>query len=240
MAGSDAGSILPFNAGVVTGLVSEANLVHKAAWRLKLPVIPLVLPVGGNGQRAYQAGLRLAKEGCTGLVSFGLAGGLDAMIAPGRIVLADKVIGPGGKSYATDTEWAMKVQAAMETPPENGPVVGSDFALTDPKQKTALQKSTGAIAVDMESHGVAQAAEDLGLPLLVIRAVGDPAGRAVPEIALEGLGADGKTHAWPVIVALAKQPTALPALINVARDSAAGMRALGRLDPGVFRAVLAA
>lgn len=230
----------PQAAGFVTGLVSEANLIHKAARSLKLPAAPLVLPAGGNGHRAYQAAIRLAQEGCTGLVSFGLAGGLDAMIAPGGIVLADKVIVPGGKSYPTDERWAMAVQAAMDVPPENGPVVGSDFALTDPKQKMALQKSTGAIAVDMESHGVAQAADELGLPLLVVRAVGDPAARAVPEIALEGFGNDGRTHAWPIIVALAKHPLALPALIRVARDSAAGMRALSRLDAGVFRALFAA
>ena len=205
---------------------------------MKLAAPALVLPVGGNGHRAYQAAIRLAQEGCTGLVSFGLAGGLDPMIAPGGIVLADRVIGPGGKSYATDDRWALAVQAAMDLPAENGPVVGSDFALTDPKQKTALQKSTGAIAVDMESHGVAQAASELGLPLLVVRAVGDPAARAVPEIALEGLGEDGKTHAWPIIAALFKRPADLPGLIAVARDSAAGMRALSRLDSGVFRAVL--
>jgi adenosylhomocysteine nucleosidase len=83
--------------------------------------------------------------------------------------------------------------------------------------------------VDMESHVVAAVAAAAGLPFLVIRAIADPAGRALPAAALAGLSPDGGTRPWTVLLALARSPGQLIALIRLAGDSAAGIAALGRV-----------
>jgi adenosylhomocysteine nucleosidase len=82
--------------------------------------------------------------------------------------------------------------------------------------------------VDMESHAVATVAVAAALPFLVIRAIADPAGRALPPAALAGLSPTGEARPWAVLAALARRPGQLIALIRLIGDSAAGFAALGR------------
>jgi nucleoside phosphorylase len=110
-----------------------------------------------------------------------------------------------------------------------GRIAGSDSAVATPDAKRRLSVLTGAIAVDMESHGVAAAAQAAGVPFLVLRAVADPAERPVPPLAMAGLGADGRLRPWPVLAALARRPGTVPALLRLAGDTRRGLFALRRV-----------
>ncbi|MEX0759575.1 MAG: hypothetical protein WD100_08355, partial [Tistlia sp.] len=66
-----------------------------------------------------------------------------------------------------------------------------------------------------------------GLPFLVLRAVADPAGLALPPAALDALDERGRSRGWAVAGRLLAAPRQLPALLALARAAAAAERALG-------------
>lgn len=209
--------------GIVVGMKAEARLVARIA------------PAGsvrcGDALRSARA---LLDAGAAGLVSFGLAGGLDPTLAPGTLVLADTVVLPDGTRIGTDPAWRARVAARLDRTlvPVLGAIVGSDQPVSAPDAKARLRGT----AVDMESHHVAAAARAAGRPLLVIRAIADPANRAIPEAALRGLGPDGGMRPLSVLAHLIRAPGQIPALLLLSRDARAGLltlrRVIGRLGAG--------
>lgn len=209
--------------GVITGLAAEAKCLHA--------ISPVPFCSGGSTERAEGGARKLAGEGVDGLVSFGIAGGLDPSLLPGSLVLAEAVAIPGGARIATDETWRMRFQKACEGKLSLtvGVIAGADRALTCVAEKRALSESTGALAVDMESHVVAKVAARTGLPFLALRAVADPADRNIPRAALSGLCEDGRIQALPVLMQLFQRPWELPGLLRLAIDAGKAMAALRRV-----------
>lgn len=194
---------------------------------------PLIGVAGGDAERAESLAREFADAGVSGLVSFGIAGGLDPILGPGTLVLSDAVLLPEGETVAADLRWRATLAASVTA--VGGLLYGSDRAISDVRYKARLFEDTSAVAVDMESRGVACAARAVGLPYLVLRAIADPADRAIPRAALAGLGPQGETKPFAVLVELLKRPTELPALLRVARDSKAALRALAAAAPAILR-----
>ncbi len=210
--------------GIVTGLAAEARCLHKAAGGDALTVVCS----GGDAARALSAARTLIANGADSLLSFGLAGGLDPTLAPGTAVIADAVIDPGGARLEVDADWRDALLALFPwEPPLRATIAGRDQAVASIAAKRALRAESGAVAVDMESHAVAGAAAEAGLPFAAIRAVADPADRAVPRAALAGLGPEGETRPWAVLGEIVLRPWELPALIAIAGDA---RRALAKLE----------
>ena len=214
--------------GVVTGLVAEARLFRRLAGSAdgNSPLIACVGP--GRGRQGAED---LLLRGADALVSFGLAGGLDPWLKPGDLVCPDRVLAGDGTSLATDTLWRDRILAearmsGLDT--ADGALLGSDHPVTDPEEKHRIAHESGAVAVDMESHCVAAVAAERDVPFVVLRAIADTAERALPPAALKGLDAEGRVRRAPVIWALCRSPGQLPEMIGLARDSRAGMAALGR------------
>ena len=71
------------------------------------------------------------------------------------------------------------------------------------------------LQLDPQGHVVSA-----GPTLRRVCAMADPAGRAIPAFALEGLAEDGRTRALPVLLGLMRRPRALPATTpaSTARD----------------------
>ena len=65
--------------GIVTGLASEAACLGK---------VQFCRVAGADAVRAGLAARALIAEGCLGLLSFGLAGGLDPNLEPGAVIVA--------------------------------------------------------------------------------------------------------------------------------------------------------
>ncbi len=207
---------------MVTGLKSEAACLQAEG----LALVGLVCAAASAG-RARQAGLALADRGADALLSFGIGGGLDPALAPGDLVIADRVIGPNGQRFDTDEAWRRRLRW-LDTPLGVASIAGSDRLVASAAAKRALHAATGAALVDMESHGVAAAAAARDLPFLAVRAVADPAGRAVPWCARAGVTPDGRTRPLMVLGRLCWHPWELPALIGLARDAARALAALRR------------
>jgi hopanoid-associated phosphorylase len=169
-------------------------------------------------------------RGCAGIISFGTAGGLAPDLAPGAVIIADAVEGPLGR-FATDPRWSERLAAALAATPlgarlYRGLMAGVTAPLTGADDKAVLHRSSGALAVDMESHIAGAIAAAHGIPFAVCRAIVDPAWRTLPSAATAGLRDDGSTAIAPILRELLKQPSQLGALLRVAADASAARKAL--------------
>jgi hopanoid-associated phosphorylase len=169
-------------------------------------------------------------RGCSGIVSFGTAGGLAPELKPGALIIADEVCGPFG-SLKTDAAWSLRLFGAFAGTPvarvvRRGTMAGVAAPVTSEADKRALHTSTGALAVDMESHVAGAIAAARGLPFAVCRAVVDPAWRTLPPAATAGLRDDGTTAIGPIIRELMRQPSQLGALLRLAADARAARATL--------------
>jgi hopanoid-associated phosphorylase len=170
-----------------------------------------------------------------GLVSFGLAGGLDPGLAPGAVVLAEWV-GITAHRWHTDDRWRQRLLEACDGAILAG-VAGSDTPVATRLARQQLRSSTGASIVDMESHIVADMAGRMGLPFVVIRAVADGAGSDLPPAALIPLHPDGRPDLPRILADLARSPSQLPGLVRLAGASRRAFASLGSvcrdLGPGL-------
>ena len=217
--------------GIVTGLLIEARSISRAARRHPNNNAPLVFATAGDASRAYASACDMVAQGAQGLVSFGMAGGLDPALRPGDIVVADSVQDPDGTT-PTHTDWRIGVTAALSA--KTGAVYGSDHALGSVAEKQALFTAHSLSIVDMESHGVAQAAREHDLPFLIVRAVADPATMPIPTAARFGIGPGGERRALNVLAGLLRRPSELPAILRLARHSSAAMTALDIAAPVIL------
>lgn len=212
--------------GVVTGLATEAGIVARAEPLSEAPAIS-----GADSARAAESAGRLIAQGAEALLSFGIAGALSPALRPGALILPSAVVLPDGGRIETDPRWRQKLAACLEgqgLTAAGGPLLGSAEAVTTPKAKAALFARHGALAVDMESHAVAAAAQAAGRPFLVLRSVADPAERALPGWAMAATGADGRVKPGVAIAALSRRPWQVPASIRLGVETRSALKALGR------------
>ena len=117
--------------------------------------------------------------------SVGFAGGLVDGLGPGdlvvpSVVLDDDRLAGRPVASASGQEAVRAALAAAGIVSHGGSLLTVDGPLRTPETKRAAHRRTGAVAVDMEAAGVAEAAETLGIPWLVIKAVVDPVDEALP------------------------------------------------------------
>jgi hopanoid-associated phosphorylase len=204
--------VIPAGAVVAVGLASEARL---------LPPGARAVVSGGDPARLAA---RLAALGAVrAVLSFGIAGGLAEALRPGDLLVAE-ALRDGEELFLPDPAWAARLQAA--TGARLGVLAASATLVATPAAKRALHGATHALAVDMESGVAACFAAARGVPFAVLRAVADTAGEALPRAAADALDADGRPRPLAVLAALLPRPWEVPALIRLARRSAAAHAAL--------------
>jgi hopanoid-associated phosphorylase len=208
---------------VVTGMAFEARIA-------RAPGVEVVY--AARAERLEHALTQALARGASGVMSFGTAGGLAPDLEPGALVVADAIDGPGGR-ITTDAAWTERIAEALKASCHSGKwrvEQGSLAAVTVPvvacQQKAALHRSTGALAVDMESHIAAEQARLRGLPFVACRSVVDPAWRTLPPAATAGLRDDGTTALAPILRELARDPGQLSAMIRLAFDARAARASL--------------
>jgi len=217
--------------GIVTGLDFEARSLRSAAGRSAVADRFRIVASGPGPEAARDCAEKLAGEGCGLLVSMGLAGGLSPDLRAGAAVLADRVhISAGAARMVDAVRHARLVQMMSDWPtrPVSGGLLSLDTVAPTCEAKATYHAETGALAVDMESAGVAEAAAFLNLPFLAVRIVADPAHRAIPPAALAGMLPGGGVDPLAVLRALLRRPHDLPGVLSLARDSRIAREALGR------------
>jgi hopanoid-associated phosphorylase len=189
----------------------------------------------GDGRQLATVLADTISDDCRGLVSFGVAGGLAPELQPGDCVVGSAVLS-GSTRLEMDRHWSQKLLATI---PEAfyGTLLGVPAPVVDPKAKRTLYVKTGAMAVDMESHVVAKAGAERGLPVAAIRVITDPAMRALPEAALMAMRPNGTTDIAALLRSVMRRPRQMPALFRTALDARAARATLMRgrqlLGPGL-------
>jgi hopanoid-associated phosphorylase len=211
---------------VVVGLAFEARIAAQSG----LPVI-----CAGKGRNLTAALSEAIAKGCKGLISFGVAGGLKADLPPGTCIVGSDIVA-GERRYSMDRYWSQLLLQRLPSA-SSGILSGVDAPVVTADAKRALHTNTGALAVDMESHIVADAARQYGLRMAAVRVICDPAARGLPEMAFRSMRADGTTSVVALLQAIARQPNHIPTMIRVALDARAARATLLRcsrlLGPGL-------
>lgn len=224
--------------GIVTGMVFEAETLRKALAGTEGVAAVRVAASGPGRRRAREKAAELCREGATALLSMGVAGGLDPALVTGDTILAEGVQSEDGRRLPADPTLRQALARLFQedTRLASGEIVTTHSPATSRAGKRALHARTSAIAVDMESFGIAEAAHTAGVPFLALRVVADTADQEIPLAALAGLRADGQTNPWPVIRAALFEPRLIGELGRLARRNRRAREGLGRLGELLFAA----
>lgn len=106
------------------------------------------------------------------------------------------------------------------------PVWGSDRMAIKVEDKELIYRRTGCMAVDMESHIVAQVASEYGIPFNIVRAVSDTASMVLPNAAQVPLLDDGEINRRGVWESIRKHPSQIPDLVRLGLGSFRATRSL--------------
>jgi adenosylhomocysteine nucleosidase len=210
----------------VTGLQREQRIVAG-------PGVEAI--AGGGDHKRLEALLEARITGAHGIISIGIAGGLAPGLRVGDWVVADTVLADG-ESLPTDAPWTTRLVTRLPKATK-GSVLGIDAIVAEPAEKAGLFHTTGALAVDMESHIVARVARRHRLAFAAARVVCDPVHRALPPAARIGMKPDGRMDLPAVLRSLLAEPSQLPALVvtgwEAKRSFASLLRGHRRLGTGL-------
>ncbi len=214
--------------GFVTGFLAEQRCLEAAFNQQSHADAPRFYCAGASLERAYAGARGLIADGAEALVSFGIAGGLATSLGPGDTILATTVVTADGDRWTTTASWRHAV-AAVVPDATAGDLVSMAAPAATPTEKSRLNRDHQALAVDMESAGVARAAAEAGCPFIVIRVVADPATRGLPAAALDGIDAEGRQRPFRVVRKLVMRPWELAGLIRLSKDSRTALNQLRRV-----------
>lgn len=158
------------------------------------------------------------------VVSAGACGGLAPHLRRGDLVAPETVIAPTGARDATDPCPGLPRAGALLTVADVVETVAG---------KARLWMETGALGVDMESAIIVQWARARGLPVVVVRAVADTAGEAVPADLVGLVEPGGRLRPGRAVRAALARPRALADAVALGRGTEAALKtvaaALGRI-----------
>lgn len=204
---------------IVTGLVQEARIAAGPG---------MVVVCSSSDPRQLRTLLTVFDPtSIRGVISFGVAGGLDPSLKPGDVVVATEVT-------AGDTRWlAGSLNEGLITSLTlgrrrvvRGGLAGVEEVVAAKARKAALWLQTGAAAVDMESHIAAAYAAEAGLPFAALRVISDAAHRSLPSLARSAIRPDGKVDLGRILGSVARNPTTLRALVSAGLDFNRALKSL--------------
>ncbi len=205
---------------IVTGLVQEARIAAG-------PGLTVICSSSDPRQlRALLADIDPASV--RGVVSFGVAGGLDPKLKSGDVVVATEVMA-GDRRWEAAPELTYELIGSAGLGRERlirGGLAGVDRVVSAKDGKAALHSETGAAAVDMESHIAAAYAAGAGLPFAALRVISDPANRALPAIVAIAIKPNGDIDLRKVLRGIARNPSSIRSLVSTGIDFNRALRSL--------------
>jgi adenosylhomocysteine nucleosidase len=205
---------------IVTGLVQEARIAAGPG---------MAVICSSSSPTQLRALLTVVDpESIRGVISFGVAGGLDPTLRSGDVVVATEVL-------AGDARWAAGLSLSDDLIDKltsgrrrvvRGSLAGAEEVVTGRSCKAALHSETGAAAVDMESHIAAAYAAEQGLPFAALRVISDPAHRALPALAREAIKPNGQIDVAAILRGVVRNPATVRALVSTGLDFNRALRSL--------------
>lgn len=187
--------------------------------------------VSGIGpHNAIRAAERLLACGIGHLANWGVAGALDADLAPGDVLLPEQILyAPDAPGFATDadTRACLGMALSPRLRVRGGILWSAAQPVANAADKHALAARSGAVAVDMEAASIAAVAARANVPFVALKAICDPATRELPAGVVRALGASDGGFSWRMLSAiLLGGPASWQAARALARDFARARHAL--------------
>ena len=175
--GIEAGSLIDRLSGLIR--IEGAGFVAREGG---LDGCRVVVIESGSGRLAAERAARALILGHQPrwIVSAGFAGGLDGRLAQGDILLADEIVDTTGRALTIDFKLSADA-AASPTRVHVGRLLTMDHVVERADEKHALGKEFAALAVDMESLGVAEVCAREKVRFLSVRVIGDAVDRTLPR-----------------------------------------------------------
>ena len=219
-AGAPVGKVDPRPVLIVTGLMQEARIASG----------PGMTVICSSSDPQQLRALLTVFDPATirGVISFGVAGGLDPSLKSGDIVVATEVRA-GEARWLADLALKEDLIAGFGLGRRRivrGRLAGAEQVVAARHVKEALHLETGAAAVDMESHIAADYAARTGLPFAALRVVSDPAHRALPPLAMSAIKPNGDIDLRKVLRSVARNPRTLRDLVATGIDFNRALRSL--------------
>jgi hopanoid-associated phosphorylase len=163
-----------------------------------------------------------------GVISFGVAGGLDPTLKSGDVVVATEVLAGDARWLAglTLNEDLIESMGLGGRRVVRGRLAGAEEVVAARDVKAALHSETGAAAVDMESHIAADYAAKAGLPFAALRVVSDPAHRALPPLAMAAIKPNGDIDLRKIVRGVVRNPLTLRDLVSTGIDFSRALKSL--------------
>jgi adenosylhomocysteine nucleosidase len=205
---------------IVTGLVQEARIAAG-------PGMAVVCSASDPAQLRALLSVFDPKT-IRGVVSFGVAGGLDPSLRSGDIVVATEVV-------AGDARWLAGLSLSEQQIANialgrrrvvRGGLAGVEEVVVEEAGKLALRLETGAAAVDMESHIAAAYAAEAGLPFAALRVISDSVSRVLPALARTAIKPNGEVDLRKLLRGVARNPRALRGLVSTGIDFNRALKSL--------------
>jgi adenosylhomocysteine nucleosidase len=205
---------------IVTGLVQEARIAAGPGMA--------VICSSSDPRQLRSLLATLDPTSFRGVISFGVAGGLDPTLKSGDIVVATEVLA-GEARWLTElplNEDQIASVALKRRRVVRGGLAGVEQVIAARAGKAALWSKTGAAAVDMESHIAAAYAAEAGLPFAALRVISDPASRALPALAMSAIKPNGDIDLRKVLRGVARHPSTIRALVSTGIDFNRALKSL--------------
>lgn len=218
---------LPSEAKALKAGLSESHNWQKKAgrrfYRARLTDgTPVLVAVSGMGmQNAFSTAMWMAQQGISALGSVGVSGGLDERLVPGDCVLADKVL--SGTAKGIHVVWKRE----QGIPPSDvsgrpsqmrGAILTVQEPLLATEDKKDFSGRSHAMAVDMESAAVAQAACQMNLMFFAIRAICDTVTTSIPEEVYSAIDEMGRPRVTYILRQLGRNPALICQFLRTKRD----------------------
>ncbi len=162
------------------------------------------------------------------IISAGFAGGLDERLKQGDILMADSIAAPDGRNLAID----------FKMPPEPhlhvGRLLTVDRVIADPAEKRSLGEQHAALAVDMETLGVAEVCSREKVRFLSVRVIIDEVDRTLPrdiDLLVKKKSTAGRLGA--AAGAIVRRPSSVKDMWQLKEDALVGSERLAKFLAGI-------
>jgi adenosylhomocysteine nucleosidase len=201
---------------------------------------PVIVGYTGISVTATRAGLTALSERVPvcAVIGVGYAGALVDGLDTGHLVLPREICreteGQAGPIFAVDGDifTASRRALSSESFVSEGRLVTVEQARTDAAQKRAAARTFGAVAVDMESAGLAEFCCEQSIPFLVLRAVLDPVHTTVPDPAAF-LDRSKRISKRKVASYVMRRPQAVRELSTLAANAKRARQSLNKAIPNI-------
>ena len=205
---------------IVTGLVQEARIAAGPG------MIVICSSSDPNQLRALLA--TLDSSTFRGVISFGVAGGLDPSLKSGDVVVATEVL-------AGDTRFLAGLALNEEL------IARADAASPARRPRWSRRRGTGDCGDRLQGRAAfgdgrgggrygksycSSLCRKAGLPFAALRVISDPASRSLPALAKSAIKPNGDIDLGKVLRGVARNPTTLRALVSTGLDFNRALRSL--------------